>query len=62
MSLCGRMKKNSVGEQVEEYLNGNTEKTKAWLRKASKIELLEFAEMLNDAGHNGLYETKRLVR
>ena len=56
------MKKNSVGEQVEEYLNGNISSTKVWLKKASKLEVLEFAEMLNNDGHNGLYETKRLVR
>jgi hypothetical protein len=53
---------NKVGEHVESFLNGNIGETRVWLKKASKMELLEFIEFLNNEGHNGLSETKRLLR
>lgn len=56
------MVKNNVGEAVESFLNGNIGSTKAWLRKASKLQVLEFAESLGNEGRNGLSETMRLLR
>ena len=53
---------SSVMDAVESYLNGNISLAKQWLNKASKSEVLEFAEELNANGHNGLFETRRLLR
>ena len=51
-----------VEEKVESYLNGNIGEVKAWLKKTSKVKVLEFAEALGKQGHAGTYETIRLVR
>lgn len=51
-----------VGGVVESYLNGNIGSTKSWLRKASKSNVLEFVEFLNNEGHDGLHETMRLLK
>jgi hypothetical protein len=56
------MVRNNVGQEVESFLNGNISSTKAWLRRASKLEVLEFAEMLSNEGRNGLNETMRLLK
>jgi hypothetical protein len=56
---------NIVEQQVESYLNGNVSSVKVWLKKANKIQVLDFVEELNNSGrdiHQALYETKRLLR
>jgi len=53
----------NVEEAVESYRNGNITEVRTWLkRKASKLQVLEFAELLDLADLAGIKDTKRLLR
>ena len=47
---------------VESYLNGNKAFVAEWLKKASKVKVLQFEEALRESGDNRAnFHTERLL-